>query len=31
MKYKNEEFELIDEFIDVGYMAEDIEIGRAHV
>ena len=25
MKYKNEEFELIDEFIDVGYMAEDIE------
>ncbi|ADG91700.1 hypothetical protein Arnit_0030 [Arcobacter nitrofigilis DSM 7299] len=25
MKYKNEEFELIDELIDVGYMAEDIE------
>ncbi|RXJ81587.1 hypothetical protein [Arcobacter sp. F2176] len=25
MNYKNEEFELIDEFIDVGYMAEDIE------
>ncbi len=25
MKYKNEEFELIDEFIDIGYMAEDIE------
>lgn len=23
--YKNESFELIDEFIDVGYMAEDIE------
>lgn len=23
--YKNEEFELTDEFIDVGYMAEDIE------
>jgi|TARA_R110002033_G_scaffold109635_1_gene155655 peroxiredoxin len=25
MNYKNEEFELIDELIDVGYMAEDIE------
>lgn len=25
MKYKNEEFQLIDEFIDIGYMAEDIE------
>lgn len=25
MKYKNEEFELTDEFIDIGYMAEDIE------
>jgi len=25
MNYKNEEFELIDEFIDIGYMAEDIE------
>jgi peroxiredoxin len=24
MKYKNEEFELIDEIIDVGYMAEEI-------
>lgn len=24
MNYKNEELELIDEFIDVGYMAEDI-------
>lgn len=26
MKYKNEEFELIDEFIDVGYMAEDVDV-----
>lgn len=25
MKYKNEEFKLTDEFIDIGYMAEDIE------
>jgi len=25
MNYKNEEFQLIDEFIDVGYMAENIE------
>lgn len=25
MKYKNEEFDLTDEFIDIGYMAEDIE------
>ncbi len=25
MKYKNEEFELTDDFIDIGYMAEDIE------
>ncbi|WP_419766406.1 MAG: hypothetical protein ACNI28_06505 [Arcobacter sp.] len=25
MNYKNEEFELIDEFIDVGYMAENID------
>ncbi|RXJ99646.1 hypothetical protein CRU98_06365 [Arcobacter sp. CECT 8986] len=26
MIYKNEEFDLIDEFIDIGYMAEDIEV-----
>ena len=26
MKYKNEEFELTDEFIDIGYMAEEIEV-----
>lgn len=25
MKYKNEEFELTEDFIDIGYMAEDIE------
>jgi len=25
MKYKNEDFELTDEFIDIGYMAEEIE------
>ncbi|WP_083568355.1 hypothetical protein [Arcobacter sp. LA11] len=25
MKYKNEEFELTEEFIDIGYMAEEIE------
>jgi len=25
MKYKNEEFQLTDEFIDIGYMAEEIE------
>ena len=25
MQYKNETFELIDDFIDIGYMAEDIE------
>lgn len=25
MKYKNEEFNLTDEFIDIGYMAEEIE------
>lgn len=25
MKYKNEKFELTDEFIDIGYMAEEIE------
>ncbi len=26
MKYKNEEFKLTDEFIDVGYMAEEINV-----
>lgn len=26
MHYKNEEFKLTDEFIDIGYMAEDIEV-----
>lgn len=26
MIYKNEEFELTDEFIDIGYMAEEIEV-----
>lgn len=26
MKYKNEEFKLTDEFIDIGYMAEEIEV-----
>ncbi|RXJ87870.1 hypothetical protein [Arcobacter sp. CECT 8985] len=26
MIYKNEKFDLIDEFIDIGYMAEDFEV-----
>lgn len=26
MKYKNEEFEITDELIDIGYMAENVDV-----